>query len=263
MLIVGERINATSKRIAQAIKDKDATLLSQEAVAQVEAGADFIEVNAAPFLTEEADYLQWLIAVLQEVIEKPLCIDTPNLDVAIEAMKSCQRVGMINSITGDVESYRSFLPVLKEFGWKVIALCQDKRGIPKTTATRVEIASRIVEDLTGQGIDLGNIYIDPLIQPIGIDNQAAVIALDTIQTVMNRYPGIHTICGLSNISFGLPSRSRLNRNFVVLAQQGGLDSAIINPLDRELMADIVATNTLLGKDQYCGSYLRAYRKGKL
>ena len=263
MLIVGERINATNKKIAQAIQEKDADFLCKEAIAQVEAGADYIDVNAAPFREKEIEYLEWLFTILQEVISKPLSIDTPDRKAAAAALKWHKGKAMINSITGEKEVISAFLPLLKEYKCDVVALCQDDNGIPTTTPDKLRVANQIIERLVGEGIELSNIYIDPLVQPISTDSNSAVITLDAIEEIMSRYPGVHTICGVSNVSYGLPSRKQINRSFTVLALQKGLDAAIIDPCDRELMANIITTNMLLGKDEYCSNYLLAYRSGKV
>ena len=263
MLIVGERINATNKRIAQAIQEKDADFICNEAMAQVEAGADYVDVNAAPFREKEIEYLEWLFTVLQEVISKPLSIDTPDQKAAAAALKWHKGKAMINSITGEKAVLSAFLPLLKEYKCDVVALCQDDNGIPTTLPDKLKVANQIIESLVGGGIELNNIYIDPLVQPISTDFKSALVTLDAIEEIMSRYPGVHTICGISNVSFGLPSRKQINRTFTVLALQKGLDAAIIDPCDRELMANITTTNMLLGKDEYCSNYLRAYRSGKV
>jgi len=263
MLVVGEKINASRKKIAQAIEEKDAYFIQKEARAQVEAGADHIDVNAAPFMEKEGEYLQWLVRIVQEAVNKPLCIDTPNPNAAVAALKLHKGKAMINSITGEKESISSFLPLLKEVGCSVVALCQDDMGIPLTLEDKVRVASRVIEDLVGEGIDLNNIYIDPLVQPISTDSESVAIALDTIEEIMSRYPGVHTICGVSNVSFGLPLRRQINQTFIVLAMQRGLDAAIVDPFDRQLMANILTTRTLLGNDEYCLNYIDAYRRGKI
>jgi len=214
-------------------------------------------------MEKEGEYLRWLVTVLQEVSDMPLCIDTPSQEAAAGALELHKGKAMINSITGEKKIFSAFLPLLREYKCDVITLCQDDNGIPTTFDGRLRVVSQIVDKLISDGIELGNIYIDPLVQPISTDFKSAVITLDAIEAIMSRYTGVHTICGVSNISFGLPFRRQINRNFTVLALQKGLDAAIIDPCNRELMADIITANMLLGNDEYCSNYLSAYRSGKL
>lgn len=263
MLIVGERINSSRKRIAQAIEERDSAFIQQEALMQVEAGANYIDVNAGTFLEQETEYLEWLVKTVQEVTDKPLCLDSPNPKALAAALKAHKGKAMLNSITAQKERYDAILLLVKEYECSLVALCMDDSGIPATAGQRVSLAARIIEGLTDEGIAQQDIYIDPVVQPISIDISYGAIVLDTIEGISPRFSGVHTICGVSNVSFGLPCRQQLNQIFVVLAMQRGLDSAIIDPCDQRLMADIIAANALLGRDEFCLGYLDTYRKGRL
>jgi len=263
MIIVGERINSSRAPIARALEAKDAAFIQREAALQVAAGADYVDVNAGALAKDEAAYLEWLVAVVQEAVDKPLCIDTPDPRAMAPALKRHRGKALVNSITAERERYQTVLPLVKGYRCGVIALCLSEAGMPGTTDEGVAIASRLIDALTSEGVPLGDIYIDPLVRPISVSYKAASVALETISQVMARYPGVHTICGLSNVSFGLPGRRLLNRAFAVLARQQGLDAAILDPCDRELMACLVAAEAMLGGDDYCMNYIRAYRTGKL
>jgi len=262
MVIVGERINSSRKDIARAIERRDANFIQNEAKRQAEAGADYIDVNAGTFLEDEAEHLAWLVKTVSQSVNKPLCIDTPNPIVLSAALKSYSGRAMINSITAETKRRMAFLPLIKQYPCKVVALCVDDSGIPRTAEAKTRIAGQIISGLTAAGVIRDDIYIDPVVQSIGTDSKSGIAVLEAIEQIVNRYPGVHTICGLSNISFGLPLRTRLNRVFLVLAMQRGLDAAIIDPCDMPLMADLVTVEALLGQDDYCQNYIAAYRQAK-
>jgi 5-methyltetrahydrofolate--homocysteine methyltransferase len=169
---------------------------------------------------------------------------------------------MINSISLEKERYEALLPVVSGTECKVVALCMSDKGMPETTDDRVSIADELINNLLKNNVPLDNIYVDPLVQPVSTKDSYGIEFLDAIEKIINKFPGVHTICGLSNISFGLPERKFLNQTFMVMAITKGLDAAIVNPLDKGMMAKIVAAETLAGKDEYCSQYLQAWRDKK-
>jgi len=261
MLIIGERINSTRKPIAQAIAARDAKLIQREALAQIEAGADYVDVNAGAFAGEEPELLVWLVKTVQEVTDKPLCLDTANAHAAA-ALKVHKGKALVNSTTGQKDRYQAFLPLVKEYGCGIVALCIDDSGTPPDAPGRLAIAQRLIESLTAEGIAPADIYIDPLVHPLGVETKAGLVAIDAIAGIAREYPEVGTIVGLSNISFGLPARAQLNRLFLVLALACGLKAAILDPADKRMMADLVIAKAILGQDEYCMNYLAAYRAGK-
>jgi len=263
MLIVGERINSSRKAISQAIKARDAAFIRSEAKAQAEAGADYIDINAGSFVEQEAEYLCWLAEVVQGVTELPLCLDSPNAEAIAATLEVVKQPAMINSISMEEKRMAEMIALVKKYKTKIVALCQSGEGTATTVGDKVKIAEQMVEVLTKEGVALGDIYIDPLVYPIATDTQSVLAVLEAIEKIMQLFPGVHTICGLTNVSFGLPVRKLLNRTFLVTAMSYGLDSAIIDPADRELMASLVAAETLLNRDAFCSRYIKAYREGKL
>jgi len=263
MLIVAERINSSRKKISQAIEAKDIDFIRSEVRAQAEAGADYIDVNAGSFMERETEYLCWLVEVAQQVTESPLCIDSPNPEATAAALKIVKGSAMLNSVSLEKKRMAGMIPLVNKYNTKIVALCQSDEGMAATINDKVKIAERLVEALTKEGIDLNDIYIDPLVYPIATDTQSAMAALGAIGKIMQLFPGVHTICGLTNVSFGLPVRKLLNKTFLVAAMSHGLDSAIIDPTDQELMANLVAAEALLNRDDFCSRYIKAYRKGKL
>lgn len=263
MLIVGERINASRKAIREALSRLDKSAIQAEARAQAEAGAHFIDINGGTFPGREAELLCWLADVVQEVTDRPLCLDSSDpaaLRAALPRVRG--RDVMVNSVTLERGRCEQVVPLVVEHGAKVVALCQGE-GLASTTAQKVDTAARLVERLTGAGIAPDRIYIDPLVFPVATDSEAGSAALGAIAGIMGRFPGVHTVCGLSNVSHGLPARKLVNRAFLVSAMAAGLDAAILDPLDRELMGLLVAQETVLGRDEYCMNFLTAYRQGKL
>lgn len=263
MKIIGEKINGTRKRVAQAIAERDADFIKDLAQKQCEAGSTWLDVNAGTHPDQEPDDLVWLIENIQSVVDIPLSLDSANpkaLEIAIKAVKVTP---MINSISGEPERLEKILPIVAEHGCAVIALAMDDKKIPETFDKRMEVIEKVLEATRAAGVTDDKVYVDPLAMTIATMNQSAVIACDTIRAVKGKYPQVHFTMGLSNISFGLPARKHINRGLLMLAMQAGLDSAILDPLDRELQAAIVTTELLLGKDKHCLNYTRAYRAGLL
>jgi 5-methyltetrahydrofolate--homocysteine methyltransferase len=263
MLIVGERINSTRERIARAIEEKDSPFIQDEARKQAEAGADYIDVNAGAFFDKEREYLPWLVKTVQEAVARPLCLDSANPEALKSALKAHRGKALVNSITAESARYGAVLPLLKEYDAGVIALCMDSSGIPPAAEGRFEVARKLIEGLMGEGIPSADIFVDPVVQPISVEATAGQVALQAIRWIREHHPQVHIICGLSNVSFGLPRRSLLNQTFAAMAVQAGIDAAILDPCDKTLMAHIVAAQALEGQDPYCQNYIGAYRRGRL
>ncbi|MDH3574868.1 MAG: methyltetrahydrofolate cobalamin methyltransferase [Desulfobacteraceae bacterium] len=261
MLIVGENINTSRKRIAEAVEKQDAQFIVQAAKNQADAGADFIDVNAGTFVNRETEYLCWLVKTVQDAVDLPLCLDSPNPEALSEAVKHHRGEPMINSISLEEDRFQGLLPVITSQPCKVVALCMAQTSMPTTTDERVAVAAELIEKLTNAGVALEDIYVDPLVQPVSVDVNMGNAVLEAIQRIMETFPGVHTICGLSNISYGLPLRKLVNRNFLALATARGLSAAILDPTDKRLIATLLSTRMILGKDEYCGDFIDAYQDG--
>jgi len=263
MEIVGELINASRKKIAEAIKSQDVEYIQDTAKQQRDSGADFIDVNAGTFVGREKEYMHWLIQTVQQTVDAPCCIDSPDPEVVETALDLHRGTPMINSISLETERYNALMPIVTSKECKVVALCMSDQGMPESAEDRFAIAEKLVNSLVQKGAKKENIYVDPLVQPISTNDSYGLEFLNAIERIMTELEGVHTICGLSNISFGLPKRQLLNQNFAVMAALKGLDCAIINPLDRRLMANILAAEAMAGRDNFCMNFLDAYRSGKL
>lgn len=261
MQIVGELINASRKKIRDDIKNKNTDKIIQVAKDQHDAGADFIDVNAGIFVGREADYVNWLIKTVQDNVDTPCCIDSPDPKVIGEGAKVHKGVPMINSISLESERYEDILAVIRGSEVKVIALCMSDDGMPYTKDARLKIADKLINGLVQNKVKPDNIYIDPLVQPIGSGDTLGMEFLNSVEAIHREYEGVHTICGLSNISYGIPKRQFANQAFMIMAITKGLDSAILDPLDKKMMASITVAEMLAGKDEFCANYMNAYREG--
>ena len=256
MVIVGEKINTSLKGITEAIKAKDKEFIQELAVRQSKQGSDYIDVNCGTLIDVEEEMLPWLVEIVQEVVDKPCCIDSPNPKALESALKVHKGVPMINSITAEKSRYDDVIKLVKQYDAKIVALLiDDANGISPSD----EVITKMHED----GIQYENMYIDPLIQPISTDSNMGLVALNTIANIKQNFPEVHFMCGLSNISFGLPNRGLLNRTYLAMCMHAGLDGAVLDPGNSKMMSMIFAGEALLNKDRFTKKYLKAHRKGLL
>ncbi|MGD9975789.1 MAG: methyltetrahydrofolate cobalamin methyltransferase [Desulfatirhabdiaceae bacterium] len=263
MIIVGELLNASRMAVRGAIDSRDADAVTRVAQDQANAGANYIDVNAGMFLGRERELLTWLVETVQAAVDCPCCIDSPDPKAIESALSVHKGQAMINSISLEKDRFDKLLPVVSGSGHKVVALCMSDEGMPKTTDERLNIADRLINALVGSHVPLQDIYVDPLVQPVATDASFGVAFLDAVIRIKEQFEGVHIMCGLSNISYGLPERTLLNRVFMAMAVAAGMDGAIINPLDNKIMAVISAAEALVGRDDYFGNYLMAFRAGRL
>ncbi|MCP4668596.1 MAG: dihydropteroate synthase [Deltaproteobacteria bacterium] len=263
MLIIAERINSSRQSIFEAMQSEDAGFIQKEAQVQAEAGADYIDVNAGAFLGEEVERLKWAVTVVQEVTDLPLCIDSADPDVIKAVLPVLHKTPMINSITLERSRLEGILPLVADHKTKVIGLCQSEETMAETTEDKVGMAGRLVARVTDAGIPLDDLYIDPLVYPLATNPTSALATLDAIERIMQEFSGVHTICGLTNVSYGMPNRKLVNRTFLVSAITRNLDSAILDPTDKKLFSALKAARMVVGKDDFCMQYIAAFREGRL
>jgi 5-methyltetrahydrofolate--homocysteine methyltransferase len=262
MIIIGEKINSTLKAVRAAIESYDAEAIKTLAKAQTDAGATYLDVNAGMFKDDEPERMKWLVETIQSVVKTPFCIDSPRVS-AIEAGCQYNKNGkpIINSLTDEKERYEAILPIVLKYNTGIVALCMDDKSMPEDAKGCIEIGERLINKLAKEGVKHDDIYIDPLVRSIGTGSHYGLAAIDTIRTIKKNYPDVHIACGLSNISFGLPSRKLINQTFLVAAIAAGMDGAIVDPLDKKLMSFIYASEALTGVDEYCVNYIEKYREG--
>ncbi len=262
MIIIGELINASRKAVGAHIENQDAAAIKKIARDEFEAGANYIDVNAGIFVGKEPEYLTWLVKTVQEEVDAVCAIDSPDPKAIEAALAVHKGTPMINSISLEKDRYDVLMPILAGTDLKVVALCMSDDGMPETVDDRMAIADKLINGLLQNNVKLENIYVDPLVQPLSVNKDFGTEFLNSIEKIMTTFKGIHTTCGLSNISYGLPNRKFLNQMFMVQAIAKGLDGAIINPLDKNMMANIIAAEALVGRDEYCMNYLKGFRAGK-
>jgi len=259
MIIVGELINASRKAMGAAIKAQDVDYIQKIAKEEFEAGANYIDVNAGIFVGKEPEYLQWLVKTVQEAVDAPCCIDSPDPKAIETALSVHKGIAMINSISLEKTRYDALMPLIAGTDLKVVALCMSDEGMPETMDQRLKIADKLINGLVQNNVPIDNIYVDPLVQPISVNSTFAVEFMNSVEAIMTRFKGVHTMCGLSNMSYGLPVRKFMNHAFAIMAIAKGLDGLIINPCDKMMMASLITAETLAGRDDYCVKYLKAFR----
>jgi len=265
MLIIGESINGTIPKVGQAILDRNEAFLRELAKTQYECGAQMLDVNAGVAGGNEVEDLPWLVSLVQEEVPLPLMIDSANSDALKTAFSVYRQreILILNSISGEEDKWRKLFPLVSEKKAKVVLLCMDDQGIPKTVEGRVAIASRLFDRLIQAGIPEDFLYFDPLVLAISVEPEAALVTLETIRTLRSKFPKSHIICGASNVSMGLPARKWINRTFIAMAILAGLDTLFIDVRDQALLSIIYASQPLVNQDSYCLEYLKAYRAKKV
>ena len=259
MIVIGEKLNSSIPKTRELMAAKDHLALQELARLQVESGADYIDINAGTFISTETEMLSWLVELVQEVTDKPLCIDTTNVDALAAALRLAKKPALINSISLEGTRFEDVSKLALKYGSSVIGLCQTGEKIPDCAEERVSAGIELAERLREIGIPEENIYLDPLVNAVAVNQQAAMTVFHTIAGLKAKVPFAKIVCGLSNVGFGLPKRRLINRTFLAMLTAAGLDGAIIDPLDQELMEAVYASDLLAGKDFRCRRYLKKFR----
>ena len=264
MIIIGEKINGTRKQVGSAIQNRNADFIRDLALRQFQSGASYIDLNAGGLPEREPEDMAWLVETVQEAVpDATLCLDSPNHKALRIGIEKAAKTPMLNSLSGEQFRVDGVLPLAREFGTDLIVLPMDDNGIPRTGDGRLAVVRRLIEMTRNAGLSDEKLYVDPLVMAISTGTENGNITLETCRKIKEEFPGVHLTCGLSNISFGMPLRSILNQAFLVLAMQAGMDSAIVNPEERELRGIMMAAETVLGKDRHCLNFNRAFRAGKI
>jgi len=267
MIIIGEKINATRKAIARAIRSKDAAAIQRQIQAQDAAGAGYIDLNAGAD-TGDADReiqgMRWLIDVALDATEKPLSIDSANPEVIQDAAEYLgdRRPWLLNSVKKDARLLDTLLPLAARHEAPVIALAMDSDGIPEDAETRIETCREICEVAGQAGVPADRLFFDPLVMPVSSNYAHGQLALDTLRGIRRACPEAKTTVGASNISFGLLKRSRVNAAFLIAAAACGLDSAICDPTEADIHQAVLLSRLITGQDRYCRGFNRAVRRGE-
>lgn len=260
MLIIGEKLNSSIPRIRELIGSKDVAAIQDLAVKQAAAGAGYLDLNAA--LGDELADMEWLVRVVQEATDAPLCIDSTSAAAIRRGLETVRGKVMVNSISLETDRIEGMLPLVLERNCPVIGLTIDDNGISKTAAERIRITGQIVEILSKKNYDLDNLYIDPLVLPLAVGHDNALMFFDCLTKIKQMF-NVKTVSGLSNISYDMPRRKLINRYFLTISMAFGMDAAILDPLDRQIMTAVTTTDLLLGHDRFGKKYLKAYRNDSL
>jgi 5-methyltetrahydrofolate--homocysteine methyltransferase len=259
-VIIGERINPTGRKILAAeMSAGDFSRVEADARAQVEAGAQMLDVNAGIPLADEPAILAKAIQLVQSITDVPLSIDS-SIVAALEAGLAVYKgKALVNSVTGEEERLESVLPLIKKYGAAVVAISNDETGISEDPDVRFEVAKRIVHRALDHGIRVSDIVVDPLVMPIGAINRAAVQVMRLLHRLKTELK-VNTTCGASNISFGLPRRNGINAAFLTMAIGSGMTSAITNPLHPEVVEAVLGADVMMGHDPDCARWIRKFRE---
>jgi 5-methyltetrahydrofolate--homocysteine methyltransferase len=259
-VIIGERINPTGRKILAAeMSAGDFSRVEADARAQVEAGAQMLDVNAGIPLADEPAILARAVQLVQSITDVPLSIDS-SIVAALEAGLAVYKgKALVNSVTGEEERLASVLPLIKKYGAAVVAISNDETGISEDPDVRFEVARRIVHRALDHGIPACDIVVDPLVMPIGAINRAAVQVMRLVHRLKTELK-VNTTCGASNISFGLPRRNGINAAFLTMAIGSGMTSAITNPLHPEVVEAVLGADVMMGHDPDCARWIRKFRE---
>jgi 5-methyltetrahydrofolate--homocysteine methyltransferase len=257
-VLIGERINPTGKKqMSQALRSSDLEIIRQEALAQVAAGADIIDVNVAAAGVDEVSLLPQAIQAVMDTTNVPLCIDSPKPEALEAALKAYRGKPLVNSVTGEEHSLKKVLPLVKEYGAAVIGLVQDEDGVPKDAERRLGVAGKIIERAGAVGIPPEDIIIDCLALAAGAEPNSGLVILETIARIKAEL-GVNLTLGVSNVSFGLPDRNLLNSTFVAMVIAHGVTCLIVDAA--KVRPIVLAADLLLNRDAYARRYIRAYRE---
>jgi 5-methyltetrahydrofolate corrinoid/iron sulfur protein methyltransferase len=261
VIVIGELINGMYKDVGRAIANKEADIIQHLAMDQVKAGASVLDVNTGPYSKNPKDDMKWLVESIQSVTDVPLALDSTKTDVIEEGLKLVKKRAIINSTSADDEKMSRIFELAKRYNAQVIGLAMDKSGVPNNKDKRLELAAAIVAKAMECGIGAEDLYIDPIVLPVNVAQTQGKEVLESIREFrMLCDPAPQTTVGLSNVSQGTKVRPLINRTFVAMAIANGLTSAILDPLDKELMDAVITAELILNKNIYCDSFLDAYRK---
>ncbi len=268
MEVIGERINTSIKYIEKAYEEKDAKVIQEEAAKQVAAGAHIIDINAGLKPENNLRRLEWAVDIVQEVTDVPLAVDSIHPKAIEAGLKRCRNVKncIANSITLQKPRIAGILPFVKEMGCKVIGVTIDEKGgMPDHAEGRLEIAKKLVDAIDSYGIDLSLVYIDFMCLPVSVPNwhTQSLISLESLRLIKKELPQVKAMVNVSASTWNLPKRSLATRTFQAMLMASCLDAVLLNPLDKELMATIIAAETMLGKDQDCATFLKAHKEGRI
>lgn len=265
MILIGEKINAAIPAVREAVLARDAGVIRDRAVRQAAAGADYIDcAAAAPGLPEYETFL-WLLDVIQEAVDTPVCLDSPDASLLKQLVLEgvLRRPGMLNSVNEESDKCETLFPLIAGSDWQIIGLCCDAQGIPSNPADKLAIAMSIVDKADRYGVAREKLHIDPCVMALATIPSAMQDFEECIRQIHQCAPGVKVTGALSNVSYEMPARRYVNLGCVAYAVKAGLDSAILDPCNPDIISTVYACEALCGRDKGGRKYNRAYRQGKI
>ncbi|MDR1446480.1 MAG: methyltetrahydrofolate cobalamin methyltransferase [Treponema sp.] len=261
MIIIGEKINGSIPNMAKAIAEKNEDYIRNVAKRQSQAGANFLDVCASVQPDLEYETLKWLIGLVQEVTDTPISVDSPNPKIFEKALPLCKKPGLINSASLEKNKIDLVFPLIADTPWNCVILLCDDEGISVSAEKRIKIFDTILKKAADYKISPDRLYIDPVVEMLASSEDGIAKIITTIKKVRELCPEVHITSGASNISYNLPMRKFINRSFIILCMGAGMDSAIVDPLNKDMLGLLYAAEALLGRDEMCMDYINAFRDG--
>jgi len=255
MYIIGELINGMYISITKAIKTRDEDAIRKCALSQIAAGADALDVNCGPGSKQPQDDIRWLVRAVRSVTDKTIVIDSSKPAVIEAGLEASEGPVMINSTTADAQKLSVLIPLARKYNASLIGLAMNAKGVPQNKDQRLELAANIVATCAEYDFPVDKLYLDPIVMPVNVSQAAMADILEAIREFkIITEPPAKSVVGLSNVSQGTQYRGLINRTFLVMAVAFGLDAAILDPLDKELMDALITAELILNKQIYCDSY---------
>lgn len=262
MVIIGEKLNSSLPSAYQIFEKRDEQALLALAKAQLDRGAEYLDVNCA-MMKDEKDSLLWAARILETELQSPLMLDSPDTDAIAFVYEAVHpKKSIINSVSLEPDRLSGGLALALEYGADVVAMPIGDQGMPKTTEDRVAASKELIDKITEKGIAIDRIYVDLIAEACAADAEAPLRSIEAARTLREMYPSVHLLAGLSNVSFGMPKRGILNSTFACCLLCAGADSLILDPLKTDVMLSIRACELMLGKDEYCMEYITACREAE-
>ena len=258
MIIIGEKINGSIPSAGKAIAERNEEWIRHLARIQEDANADYLDCCASVNVNE-LETMKWMLDIMQDETSTKICVDSPDPKVCVDALPFCKKPGLVNSVSLEGDKIDVIFPAIADTKWNVVALLSGEQGIPSSVEERMVNFDKLMEQAAKYGIAANRIFVDPLVEGLATNQESLLTFAAVCREIKAKFPQIHITSGLSNISFGLPVRKMLNMAFMTLAMQAGMDSAIVDPTNRDMMGIIYATDALLGNDDFCVEYISAYR----
>lgn len=260
MIIIGEKLNGAIPAVGKAVSERNKDWIRERAILQMEAGCDYLDVAAGLSERGEAEALKWMVETVQEAVDTPLCIDSPDPEAILSVLPLVKKPGLINSVSLAKGKLERIFPEIAATDWSCIALLEKASGIPDTASGRLEAFSQLLEAASKAGIAEERLFFDPLVTTLSTNEQTYTVFSECCRGIRAVTKKAHITSGLSNVSFGLPNRIGLNQAFLAMAMAAGMDSAILDPTNQNLMGVLFAADALLGNDEYCMNYITAFRE---